>query len=286
VRGAAVSQRRNYRFFNLEQYNGKRHNMNIESTGLIYFSPTQTTRKILEGIAQGLQVTNAQNFDLTQPDAIPQKYQKTNQDLAIIGAPVYAGRLPPVMVSRFKQIQGHGEPAVIVVAYGNREYEDALIELRDIALEAGFRPIAAGAFIGEHSYSTAAGRPDADDMAKARDFGKAIRAKLMTATGESGECLHVPGNSPYKEVQPLPGIAPSTNEARCTKCGACVSVCPTVAIDTENPGCADKERCIRCCACIKVCPVKAKSLDDPRIKQIAEWLHANVRARKEPETYL
>ncbi len=265
--------------------------MNIESTGLIYFSPTQTTRKVLEGIAQGLQVTNARYFDLTQPDAIPQNYQKTNQDLVIIGAPVYAGRLPSVMVSRFKQIQGNGLPAVIVVVYGNREYEDALIELRDIALEAGFKPIAAGAFIGEHSYSTtdlpiAAGRPDAGDMTVAREFGKAIRAKLMTATGISGECLQVPGNSPYKEVKPLPDITPSTNEARCTKCAACVSICPAAAIDPENPGCTDKERCIRCCACIKVCPVKAKLLDDPRIRQIVEWLHANVSVRKEPETYL
>src|SRR5690349_18233691 len=98
----------------------------IESTGLIFFSPTQTTRKVLEGIAQGLQVTDAQHLDLTQPDAIPQNYRQTNQDLVIIGAPVYAGRLPPVMVSRFQQMQGNGVPAVIVVVYGNREYEDAL----------------------------------------------------------------------------------------------------------------------------------------------------------------
>lgn len=264
--------------------------MNIESTELIYFSPTQTTRRILEGIAQGLHAATEQHRDLTYPIICARNCEETNLGLAIIGAPVYAGRLPPVMVSRFQQIKGNGVPAVIVVVYGNREYEDALIELRDLALEAGFRPIAAGAFIGEHSYSTAdlpiaAGRPDADDMAMARDFGKAIRAKLMTTMGESGECLHVPGNSPYKEVQPLPGIAPSTNEALCTKCGACVSVCPTVAMDTENPGCADKERCIRCCACIKVCPVKAKSLDDPRITRIAAWLHANCGHRKEPEIF-
>ncbi len=264
--------------------------MNIESTELIYFSPTQTTRKVLEGIAQGLQTSKIQHCDLTQPVTCAQSNQKTTTDLAIIGAPVYAGRLPSVMVSRFKQIQGNGVPAIIVVVYGNREYEDALIELRDIALEAGFRPIAAGAFIGEHSYSTAelpiaVGRPDADDMAKAQEFGKAIRAKLIAATWKLSGHLQVPGNSPYKEVKPLPGIAPSVNEARCTECGACVPVCPTAAIDTENPGHIDKERCIRCCACVKVCPAKAKSLDDPRIKQIAEWLYANCSGRKEPETY-
>ena len=265
--------------------------MNRESTGLIYFSPTQTTRKILEGIAQGLQVADAQYFDLTPPDAISRNCRNMNQDLVIIGAPVYAGRLPPVMVSRFRQIQGNGAPAVVVVVYGNREYEDALIELRDLALEAGFRPMAAGAFIGEHSFSTAglpiaAGRPDAGDMAKAREFGKAIRVKFMTSTNKPGACLQVPGSIPYKEVKPLTGIAPATNEALCTKCAICVSVCPTAAMDRETPGYTDTERCIKCCACVKVCPVKAKSMDDPRIKQIAARLHVNFSDQKEPETYL
>jgi len=265
--------------------------MNIESTELIYFSPTQTTRKVLEGIAQGLQSTKVQHHDLTQPITFARNCREINPDLAIIGAPVYAGRLPPVAVSRFKQIKGNGAPAVIVVVYGNREYEDALIELRDIALKAGFRPIAAGAFIGEHSFSTAnlpiaADRPDADDLTKARRFGNAIRAKLMAETEVPGECLQVPGNFPYKEVKPLPGIAPSVNEAQCTKCGACVSICPTAAIDTEAPGHTDKEQCIRCCACVKACPAGAKSLDDARIKQITEWLYANCSNRKEPEIFI
>ena len=177
--------------------------MNIESTGLIYFSPTQTTKKVIEGIAQGLQATTEQYFDLTLPDAIAQTCQEFTQDLAIIGAPVYAGRLPSVMLSRFKQIKGNGRPAVIVVVYGNRAYEDALIELRNIALEVGFKPIAAGAFIGEHSYSTsdlpiAAGRPDAEDMVKAHAFGKAIREKFMTGISRPSELLQVPGNFPTK----------------------------------------------------------------------------------------
>ena len=89
--------------------------MNIESTGLIYFSPTQTTKKVIEGIAQGLQAASSQYFDLTFPDANAQARQEFTQDLAIIGAPVYSGRLPSVMLSRFKRIKGNGRPAVIVV---------------------------------------------------------------------------------------------------------------------------------------------------------------------------
>ena len=40
-------------------------------------------------------------------------------------------------------------PAVLVVVYGNRAYDDALLELSDIATGAGFVPLAAGAFVGE-----------------------------------------------------------------------------------------------------------------------------------------
>lgn len=62
------------------------------------------------------------------------------------------------------------------MVYGNRDYEDALLELRDTVASLGFTPLSAGAFIGEHSYSTAempvaAGRPDATDLQTARTFG-------------------------------------------------------------------------------------------------------------------
>lgn len=265
--------------------------MNIESTGLIYFSPTQTTKKVIEGIAQGLQATTEQYFDLTLPDAIAQTCQEFTQDLAIIGAPVYAGRLPSAMLSRFKQIKGNGRPAAIVVVYGNRAFEDALIELRNIACLAGFKPIAAGVFIGEHSYSSsdlpiAAGRPDAEDMVNAYAFGKAVREKFIMAINKPCELLQVPGNYPYKETQLLTDIAPSADEALCSRCGKCVLVCPTAAIDKENPIGTAKDLCIRCCACVKACPSQAKLLDDPRIKQASEWLYANFSNRKDPETYL
>jgi ferredoxin len=231
-----------------------------------------------------------QNFDLTQPDITAQVSREFIQDLAIIGAPVYSGRLPSVMRSRFERIKGNGKPAVIVVVYGNRAYEDALVELRDCAFQAGFCPIAAGAFIGEHSYSTsdlpiAAGRPDADDMVKAYSFGKAIRETFMTANSNANG-LQVPGNFPYKEIQMLSDIVPSVNEAICSKCGKCVSVCPTATIEKENPIETTRALCIRCCACIKTCPTNAKVFDDPRIKQASQWLHTNFSNRKEPEIYL
>lgn len=264
--------------------------MSIQSTGLIYFSPTHTTKKVVEGVAKGLHASTERHYDLTPPDASVLAGQEFAQDVAIIGAPVYAGRLPSVMTSRFRQMKGNGKSAVVVVVYGNRAYEDALIELRDIALEVGFIPVAAGAFVGEHSYSTcdrpiAAGRPDADDISAAHEFGKTIRRMPMFGADRPGKLLFVPGKSPYKEIRMLSGIAPSVNEVLCSRCGRCAFVCPTAAIAKERPTHTRQEVCIRCCACVHACPNHARALDDPRIEQTAEWLHANCSSRKEPETY-
>ena len=266
--------------------------MNVNSAKLIYFSPTQTTRKVIEGISQGLQVVNVEHLDLTPPDAEIQKPQGWHDDLAVIGAPVYSGRLPAVAVSRFRKLEGNGAPAVIVVVYGNRAYEDALLELRDVALEAGFKPIAAGAFVGEHSYSTnytpiAVGRPDVEDLGKATAFGKMIREKMQyIPTLDQPGTLYLPGNLPYKELRMLSDISPATQEKLCTRCRMCPLVCPTAAINVEDPSLMDKSLCIRCCACVKSCPAGVKTMDDPRIKQAAEQLSVNCNHRKEPETYL
>ncbi len=266
--------------------------MDINSATLIYFSPTQTTRKVVEAISRGLQVANPECVDLTLPAAEVQKLPFIHRDLAVIGSPVYGGRLPTVAVSRLRRFRGNGVPAVIVAVYGNRAYEDALIELRDLALEIGFRPTAAGAFIGEHSYSTnfmpvAVGRPDVEDIDKAMAFGKMIREKMMTvrALDQIG-LLQVPGTFPYKELRTLSGISPVTQHTLCTKCELCISVCPTAAIDADDPALIDKVLCIRCCACVKVCPAGAKTMDDPRIRKIMEQLSVTCSQRKEPKTYL
>lgn len=266
--------------------------MDINFAKLIYFSPTQTTKKIIEDIAHGVRFATVEHVDLTQPDASMPKLVEIRDELAIIGSPVYSGRLPAVAISRLRNLQGNGAPAVVVVVYGNRAYEDALLELRDIALEAGFKPIAAGAFIGEHSYSTnctpiAVGRPDVEDLGKATAFGKMIREKMQNIRElDQTTSLHVPGNFPFKELRMLSDISPVTQEMLCTRCKRCHSVCPTAAINADDPTLTDKNLCIRCCACVKNCPAGTKTMEDPRIKEVAEQLSVNCSNRKEPETYL
>jgi ferredoxin len=266
--------------------------MQINSAKLIYFSPTGTTRKIIEGIVQGVHIDTVEHVDLTSPDPKKRKIYEMHEELTIIGSPVYGGRLPLDIISRLQRFKGNDTPAVIVVVYGNRAYEDALLELRDLALGLGFHPIAAGAFIGEHSYSNndtpiAVGRPDREDLRKAKEFGEKIHEKVeKTGALDEMPLLWVPGNFPYKELQLLSNIAPVTQETECTLCGECIEVCPTAAITMRETVVTDQSLCIRCCACVKACSTGARVMTDQRMRQIAEKLSTTCHERKEPETYL
>jgi ferredoxin len=266
--------------------------MNIPSAKAIYFSPTQSTKKIVEAIGQGTQLMPIEDIDLTFAKDLGELLEVKQYQLAIIGSPVYAGRVPMPMISKLQDLKGNGGPAVIVVLYGNRAYEDALIELRDIVTAAGFNVIAAAAFIGEHSYSNpttpvAAGRPDHEDIAKATTFGKKVREKIATLASLKGlNLLTVPGNHPYKERNALSNISPDTIDEICIKCGQCASVCPTGVVTVTDTVVTDKSGCIRCCACVKICPTKARVMREPRIQQLAEQLTVKCNAPKEPEMYL
>lgn len=266
--------------------------MDIHSAKLIYFSPTQTTKKVVEAIAQGLRALTVEHVDITKPGGELHTIGEVHDDLVVIASPVYGGRIPVDVISRLQWVKGKNAPVVVVVLYGNRAYEDALLELRDLALAAGFKPVAAGAFIGEHSFSNsvtpiAAGRPDRDDLRKAEEFGKMIRNKLSNISGISEILpLHVPGAFPYKERKLSSDISPVTQDDLCNRCEECAAVCPTAAISCNERIMADKTACIRCCACIKCCPTGARVMDDPHMRQVSDWLHAHCQERKEPETYM
>ena len=267
--------------------------MKIDSVRLVYFSPTKTTKRIVEAIAEGARYGPTTHSDLTPPAAETMELEVHDNELAIIGAPVYSGRIPVDAVGRLRRLKAHGTPAVVVAVYGNREYEDALLELRDLAVEAGFKPVAGGAFLGEHSFSTgekpiAHGRPDAEDIAKVREFGREIREKIEgMATPEDTQPIQVPGDFPYKDRgERSNDRAPVTKEDTCIKCGTCAGVCPKAAITVEETVETDPTLCIFCTACVKSCPADARVWEHPWVLGATEWLHTNFSERKEPETYL
>jgi ferredoxin len=247
---------------------------------------------VLESIASGIGAALIERADVTLPAGQMENFGEIKDDeMLVIGAPVYAGRLPETALQRFRGIKSLGSPAVLVVLYGNREYEDALLELSDLVCAAGCVPVAAGAFIGEHSFSTPAiplakGRPDADDVGSARAFGESIAAHLkLVPSLKEIQPLQLPGNRPFRDRPRLPVTSPDLEEDRCTACGACAAVCPTGSIIIGEKADTKADTCILCCACVRACPETIRRLKDPRVGAIIEWLRSNTSRRKEPEHF-
>lgn len=277
-----------------------------DATHLVFFSPTHTSAKIARAVGDGIGMGRRMETDLTL-DESADPIEITNA-LTVIAAPVYGGRVAPVALKRLKRLKGNNAPAILIAVYGNRDYEDALIELRDTAVELGFTPLSAGAFIGEHSYSTtnmpiAAGRPDASDLQIAFQFGQDSLKKLKEKTTITSPELQaicklkslddklsillssffIKGTSPYKIVQAGKPACPVCTEA-CFVCGECVEVCPTHAISISKDGSqikTDINRCIKCCACVKECPNEARVFHTP----FAAILHEKFNTRREPELF-
>ena len=265
--------------------------MNITSVKLIYFSPTGTTKRILESIAEAIQAGTTEHLDLTSPEARTRIFTELQDELTIIGTPVYSGRVPVDAIHRLRRLKANNTPAVILVVYGNVVYKDALLELNNIAVEIGCIPVAAGIFIGEHSLvPIAEGRPDAEDLKKAREFGKKIWNKLQDIEAISDVSpLQIPGNFPYHTTQQTPEdflqTYPATKETICSKCETCVAVCPTAAITVNDTVITNQDNCILCCACVKNCPTQARVMDSPHYQKIVESVSKNLPERKEPEIF-
>lgn len=256
--------------------------MAVNDVKCYYFSPTNTTKKIVNEIARGIGLKFYEE-DLTFIFKNQESYSNSSLDLVIVGVPVYGGRVPKIILETLKHIKGDGL-AIPVVVYGNRAYEDALVELEDILKESGFKILAGGAFIGEHSYSrkVATNRPDKEDLNIANNFGKKIREKLEKLDFSEPK---LPGNHPYKADMPIRIFAPSANN-NCVYCRKCTEVCPVSAIDKKYPDKVEIEKCIHCYACIKVCTFNGREVVNNPVLPIIQILESKFITRKEPEIFL
>ena len=251
--------------------------MMIEKWIIAHFSPTGGTKKIADAIAAGFHIPVVE-MDLTKADSA---VTLGENDALMAVLSVYGGRVPQISLERLAALKGNGQKAVAVVVYGNREYEDALLETKD-ALEAnGFLVVAAAAFIAEHSIvrSIASGRPDAEDEALCRQFAADVMAKADDAAP-----VQVPGNTPYKELKPA-AFHPAANES-CLKCGACAWQCPVGAIPLSAPSETLNDLCINCMRCVQVCPQHCRALPDAFLTMVTQMLNENAAGYKTPAIFL
>ena len=142
----------------------------------IYYSPTGTSEKsavsITDALAEGKEY---RRIDLTTYGARETKMEFSENDFVVFGVPVYNGRIPKVAVQRLNNIRGKQTPCIVTVTYGNRNYDDALLELADLAKANGFVVQAAAALIGQHTFGEIqVGRPNASDVKENQQFVKAF----------------------------------------------------------------------------------------------------------------
>lgn len=220
------------------------------------FSPTGTTGTVVTALSEGMGKPAAV-CDLSPVDFAGAGFAQ--DDLLILGIPVFGGRVPVTAAKRIVKLKGHKTPAVAVAAYGNRAYEDALAELQDLLEAQGFVVVAGVAAVTEHAIvrEIAPGQPDEQSLARLRNFGEKIAAELSAAAAPV-RLETMPGSRPYKAYKVLP-VIPEVADA-CTACGLCAENCPVEAIPKEDPRVTDKDRCISCMRCIARCPEDARAV--------------------------
>ena len=249
----------------------------------IVFSPTGGTQKAADIIASEWNEP-VRKIDLSDPDTDFSAIRLEKEDVAVIAVPSFGGRVPEPAVKRLGEIHGNQALCTAVCVYGNRAYEDTLIELSDAARKSGFRVIAGIAAIAEHSimHQYASGRPDQQDESELRNFAKKIRAKI---NGDPSGLTspELPGNRPYKKAGGAAMIPKANN--KCNGCGICAENCPTRAISKENLKTADSTKCISCMRCVAKCPQGARKINAVLAAVAAQAIKKACSERKENELF-
>lgn len=266
----------------LNQAVAKRKEKEVQGMYEIIFSPTGGTKKAAGILCKELD-GQVEQIDLTDRKMDKAVMEFSSTDICLIAVPSYGGRVPGIASERIKRFQGNKAKAILVAVIGNRAYDDTLLELKDLAVEAGFVPVAAVVANAEHSIMRqfGAGRPDREDETELRGYAKQVAKLLQKET--MGE-LTVPGNRPYRVYNGVPMKPKASKE--CTKCGICALGCPVGAIPVSDPARTEKDKCISCMRCIAVCPVQARSLSGTMSLMGGMALKKACAGRKRNELYL
>ena len=250
----------------------------------IVFSPTGGTGRVAD-IVTGAWGMSVSRIDLSCAGTDYSSYDFERDDIAVIAVPSYGGRVPLPAIQRISQMHADRTPCVLICVYGNRAYEDTLLELKDTAEKSGFEVIAAIAAVAEHSimHQYASGRPDAEDEMQLRRFAGQIQEKIRGGLTETST-PQIPGNRPYKKAGGS-GLVPKADN-NCTNCGLCAERCPVWAISRDHLKTADSKKCISCMRCIALCPQRARKVNGAVVSAAALAMKKVCSVRKGNELFI
>ena len=200
----------------------------LQALTMLFFSPTGNTLRAARLLAQGL-AEKITEIDLSLPQGEAMHFGEN--DTVLIAGPVFGGRMPAYFLERLARFTGNHTKAITAAVYGNRAYEDALLELNDAAQRQGFQVVASAALLAEHSMvrTVAAGRPDQEDQKQISKFAQAIIKKYdcFFACFFYNEERRKP--APYSCTEGEPheeGNVKSKKEASgCSDCRVCAAFC-------------------------------------------------------------
>lgn len=260
--------------------------MKMNELKLVYFSPTGTTRKTVMETARSIDLKSV-SFDLSIYKEKKPVLKFAANDLALFAVPVYGGRVPALFTEYLANISGNNTPAALIVTYGCREYEDALLELKETVEKNGFKVIGAAAFPAEHSIVPMIGarRPNKADMKVISEFGLEINRRIRKEESFDHFDIQVPGNTPYRKYSKN-ALIPKADIGLCTECKACAKACPAGAISVKDPKKTDSRKCIGCLRCVRFCKQNARSVNSLKLRIAENKLKKVCQSDKQADIFL
>ena len=246
---------------------------------VVYFSAAGHTLKVIRHVAEQMGGMD-RVVDLSDPFLKEIHFSK--DEPVIVACPVYGGRIPGLVAQRLQKISFDSTRVVTLVTYGNRAYEDALLELNDTVLARGAIPIASAAVVAQHSMvpTVAANRPTDTDYQNLSVFARKKKKKFDDVHPVP---VKVPGNRPYRQWSKMPVTPVVSNQ--CVRCGMCIQQCPTMAIWITDPKKTDPSKCILCMRCVALCPQGARSLPAEAQEAIEKKLASVAKLTRENEFF-
>lgn len=221
-----------------------------------YFSPTGGVRNVLDIF---LSEWNCEKtlIDLSDNKANLSNIAFNKDDICVFAVPSFSGRVPQFIIPIISGIDGKGAKAILIAGFGNRAFDDTLLELFNTLTESDFLCFAAMAVVTRHSVLPKYGesRPDSNDISQIKGFSE----KCRNAVIQDVNSVTVSGNYPYRKYQSIP-IKPKVGKS-CNGCGLCAKVCPVNAIDPQRLNKTDKNKCISCLKCVAQCPRHARYIN-------------------------